>query len=281
MSVRLVTTPWLTKNLAGGGLDNPASPRWAEGDGRHGWYRTRGRATTPNPPARRSRAARAGRVSSSPCCSPSTSATRTSRSASSGPAPCIATRRAATDPRATTDEIELVLDGLLRLDGIALADLDAIAVASVVPAVSGRGRVDRRPARRAAADRRGRDGPARRPGRPAGRCRCRSAGQRPGRRPAVRHAGRRRRPRHRDDASTAWPPTARTSVARSPRAGARSRGAGRPDREAAPGRAARRRTGRSGGTRSAPSRPARSSATRVSSAACWLASGASSPTRTA
>ncbi len=48
----------------------------------------------------------------------------------------IATRRAATDPRATTDEVELVLDGLLRLDGIAVADLDAIAMASVVPAVS-------------------------------------------------------------------------------------------------------------------------------------------------
>ena len=31
----------------------------------------------------------------------------------------LATRRAATDPRATTDEFELLLDGLLRLDGIA------------------------------------------------------------------------------------------------------------------------------------------------------------------
>jgi type III pantothenate kinase len=48
----------------------------------------------------------------------------------------LATRRAATDTRVTTDELEVLLDGLLRLDGIALADLDAIAVASVVPAVS-------------------------------------------------------------------------------------------------------------------------------------------------
>ncbi len=48
----------------------------------------------------------------------------------------LATRRAATDPRATTDELELLLDGLLRLDGIALADLDAIALASVVPAMT-------------------------------------------------------------------------------------------------------------------------------------------------
>ncbi len=48
----------------------------------------------------------------------------------------LATRRAATDARATTDELELLLDGLLRLDGIALADVDAIALASVVPALS-------------------------------------------------------------------------------------------------------------------------------------------------
>src|SRR6188472_3672716 len=49
----------------------------------------------------------------------------------------LATRRAATNPRASTDEVELLLDGLLRLDGIAIADLDAIALASVVPALTG------------------------------------------------------------------------------------------------------------------------------------------------
>ena len=49
----------------------------------------------------------------------------------------LATRRAATNARATTDEVELLLDGLLRLDGIAIADLDAIAIASVVPALTG------------------------------------------------------------------------------------------------------------------------------------------------
>jgi type III pantothenate kinase len=48
----------------------------------------------------------------------------------------LATRRAATNPRATTDEVELLLDGLLRLDGTTLTDLDAIALASVVPAMS-------------------------------------------------------------------------------------------------------------------------------------------------
>ena len=49
----------------------------------------------------------------------------------------LTTRRAATNVRATTDEIELLLDGLMRLDGIAIADLDAIALASVVPALTG------------------------------------------------------------------------------------------------------------------------------------------------
>ena len=49
----------------------------------------------------------------------------------------LTTRRAATNARATSDEVELSLDGLLRLDGFSLADLDAIAMASVVPAVSG------------------------------------------------------------------------------------------------------------------------------------------------
>ncbi len=48
----------------------------------------------------------------------------------------VATRRAATDRTATSDEIELLLDGLLRLDGLATADIDAIALASVVPALT-------------------------------------------------------------------------------------------------------------------------------------------------
>jgi type III pantothenate kinase len=48
----------------------------------------------------------------------------------------LATRRAATNARATTDEFELLLDGILRLDGIAPSDLDAIALASVVPALT-------------------------------------------------------------------------------------------------------------------------------------------------
>ena len=44
-----------------------------------------------------------------------------------------ATRRAATHMRASADELELMLDGLLRLDDASFADVSAIACASVVP----------------------------------------------------------------------------------------------------------------------------------------------------
>ena len=47
-----------------------------------------------------------------------------------------ATRRTASRADTTADELELLLDGLLRLDGSALADLDSIACASVVPALT-------------------------------------------------------------------------------------------------------------------------------------------------
>jgi type III pantothenate kinase len=48
----------------------------------------------------------------------------------------LTTRRAATDARATTDQLELLLDGLLRLDGMTVGDVDAIALASVVPGLT-------------------------------------------------------------------------------------------------------------------------------------------------
>lgn len=48
----------------------------------------------------------------------------------------LGTRRAATNPRATPDELELLLSGLLQLDGLALADIDAISLASVVPVLT-------------------------------------------------------------------------------------------------------------------------------------------------
>ena len=45
----------------------------------------------------------------------------------------VASRRAATQPQGTADELELLLDGLLRLDDVGFADISAIACASVVP----------------------------------------------------------------------------------------------------------------------------------------------------
>jgi type III pantothenate kinase len=48
----------------------------------------------------------------------------------------VATRRAATVPRARADEIEVLLDGLLRLDDGSFGDVSAIACASVVPALT-------------------------------------------------------------------------------------------------------------------------------------------------
>jgi type III pantothenate kinase len=42
-------------------------------------------------------------------------------------------RRAATRASATSDEVEVLLEGLLELDGLALADIAAIAACSVVP----------------------------------------------------------------------------------------------------------------------------------------------------
>ena len=48
----------------------------------------------------------------------------------------MSTRRAGTNPRSTPDELELLLSGLLQLDGLTLADIDAISLASVVPALT-------------------------------------------------------------------------------------------------------------------------------------------------
>lgn len=48
----------------------------------------------------------------------------------------VGARRAATHPRATTDELEIALLDLLRLDGATLVDIDAFALASVVPSLT-------------------------------------------------------------------------------------------------------------------------------------------------
>jgi len=49
----------------------------------------------------------------------------------------VATRRAASDPRSTADQTEFLLDALLRLDGVGLTDVSAVACASVVPVLTG------------------------------------------------------------------------------------------------------------------------------------------------
>ena len=48
----------------------------------------------------------------------------------------VAVRRAATPRGGTADELELLVEGLLHLDDAAFADVSAVAVASVVPAVT-------------------------------------------------------------------------------------------------------------------------------------------------
>jgi len=48
----------------------------------------------------------------------------------------VTTRRASTHARATADELDHLLDALLRLDGTAIGDADTIACASVVPALT-------------------------------------------------------------------------------------------------------------------------------------------------
>jgi type III pantothenate kinase len=48
----------------------------------------------------------------------------------------VAVRRASTPRAGTADEIELLVEGLLRLDDAAFADVSAVAAASVVPAVT-------------------------------------------------------------------------------------------------------------------------------------------------
>jgi type III pantothenate kinase len=49
----------------------------------------------------------------------------------------VASRRAATRPSTTADELEMLIEGLLRLDGATLADVTGISLASVVPALTG------------------------------------------------------------------------------------------------------------------------------------------------
>ncbi len=49
----------------------------------------------------------------------------------------IAARRATTRAASTADELEVLIDGLLRLDGASMADVTGISLASVVPSLTG------------------------------------------------------------------------------------------------------------------------------------------------
>jgi type III pantothenate kinase len=49
----------------------------------------------------------------------------------------IAARRATTRAASTADELEVLIDGLLRLDGASMSDVSGISLASVVPSLTG------------------------------------------------------------------------------------------------------------------------------------------------
>jgi type III pantothenate kinase len=49
----------------------------------------------------------------------------------------VAARRAATRAESTADELEVLIDNLLRLDGASMADVTGISLASVVPTLTG------------------------------------------------------------------------------------------------------------------------------------------------
>ena len=51
----------------------------------------------------------------------------------------VATRRASSHLRFTDDELEVAIEGLLRLDGASLDDAATIVLASVVPALTAAG----------------------------------------------------------------------------------------------------------------------------------------------
>jgi type III pantothenate kinase len=62
----------------------------------------------------------------------------------------MAARRAATKAASTPDELEVLIDNLLRLDGASLADVTGISLASVVPTLTGVAASHGRAPRRAA-----------------------------------------------------------------------------------------------------------------------------------
>src|SRR4029077_14661926 len=128
LAVRRETTPWFTKNFAAGSVDTSGAPRGgACSDGRMVPHAS-GRDDPESTVAPRIIAAMLLAIDIG-----TTTVTLGLFRAGS----LVATRRAATIAHATADELELTIDGLLRLDDASFADVDAIACASVVPALTG------------------------------------------------------------------------------------------------------------------------------------------------
>src|SRR5689334_5411314 len=126
MSSRLLTTPWFTKNLAGGWLGTER----LLGARRRGRVAADGSAGSRPPEA----ANPPGMIRPVLLAIDIGNTNVTVGSFRNGV--LVATRRTATDAHATADELELRLADLLRLDDAVFADVSAIALASVVPALT-------------------------------------------------------------------------------------------------------------------------------------------------
>src|SRR5262245_66077893 len=120
MSVRLLTTPWFTKNLAGG-VDTERSPLIGARGERVGWYRRWSAARTSKCTAE-PEAARIIRAMLLAIDIGNTNITLGLVRTGS----LVAVRRAITPTRTSPDEGELLLDGLLRLDDRACVDVSAV-----------------------------------------------------------------------------------------------------------------------------------------------------------
>ena len=143
MSSRLVTTPWFTKNLAGGcmskssssGPDPPDPGRGmgGPGDGSAG----RGPRRCRFGGEFGSRGGIRGSAAYDPAVLLAVDVGNTNVTIGSfRNGSLVAVRRASTPRAGTADELELLVEGLLRLDDAAFADVSAVVAASVVPAVS-------------------------------------------------------------------------------------------------------------------------------------------------
>src|SRR5688572_18953394 len=130
MSSRLVTTPWFTKNFAGGWLATGSSSGGTR-VGRDGAMVARHARQRMTESAPQIRAAYDPAVLLAIDVGNSNITIGSFRNGS-----LTAVRRSTTPRDATADQLEILLEELLRLDDTAFADVSAIACASVVPTVT-------------------------------------------------------------------------------------------------------------------------------------------------